>query len=80
MAKPVPEPFKVAVVWRGNAQARAEARPETSRFKAIFEALERGASPHSLRRERRGPPSYPPNGSGQMPRNGPTQVPLKQRK
>jgi hypothetical protein len=33
--------FKVAVVWRGDAQARAEARPETSRFKAVFEALER---------------------------------------
>src|SRR4051812_18188247 len=33
--------FKVAVVWRGDAQARAEAQPETSRLKAIFEALER---------------------------------------
>jgi hypothetical protein len=32
--------FKVAVLWRGDAQARAEARPEASRFKAVFEALE----------------------------------------
>ncbi|MGX9983186.1 Cj0069 family protein [Methylobacterium fujisawaense] len=40
---PIPGPahFKVAVVWRGDAQARAEARPETSRFKAVFAALER---------------------------------------
>ncbi|WP_336489456.1 Cj0069 family protein [Methylobacterium nigriterrae] len=36
-----PHPPKVAVVWRGDAQARAEARPETSRFAAIFTALER---------------------------------------
>jgi len=34
-------PFKVAVVWRGDRLARAEARPETSRLKAIFEALAR---------------------------------------
>jgi hypothetical protein len=34
-----PNPFKVAVVWRGDAQARAEARGETSRLKAIFAAL-----------------------------------------
>jgi hypothetical protein len=33
--------FKVAVLWRGDRQARLEARPETSRLKAIFEALER---------------------------------------
>ncbi len=32
---------KVAVVWRGDARARAEARPETSRFAAVFAALER---------------------------------------
>jgi hypothetical protein len=36
-----PHPFRVAVVWRGDAQARAGARPETSRFKAVFAALER---------------------------------------
>src|SRR5690349_19605184 len=36
-----PHPFKVAVVWRGDAQARAEARPETSRFEAVFAALGR---------------------------------------
>jgi hypothetical protein len=34
-----PKAFKVAVVWRGDRQARAEARGETSRLKAIFEAL-----------------------------------------
>jgi hypothetical protein len=33
--------FKVAVLWRGDRQARLEERPETSRLKAIFEALER---------------------------------------
>jgi hypothetical protein len=33
--------YKVAVVWRGDAQARAGARPENSRFAAIFAALER---------------------------------------
>ena len=32
--------FKVAVVWRGDRQARLEARAETSRLNAIFEALE----------------------------------------
>jgi hypothetical protein len=31
--------FKVAVVWRGDLQARAEARGETSRLKAVFEVL-----------------------------------------
>src|ERR671932_137444 len=40
----MPEPdlhsFKVAIVWRGDAQARAEARRETSRLKAVFAALE----------------------------------------
>ena len=40
----MPEPdlhrFKVAIVSRGDAQARAEARPETSRLKAVFAALE----------------------------------------
>src|SRR5512143_3077409 len=33
--------FTVAVLWRGDRQARDAARPETSRLKAIFEALER---------------------------------------
>ncbi|GJE47025.1 hypothetical protein GOFOIKOB_0044 [Methylobacterium tardum] len=41
MTVPDPHPFKVAVVWRGDARARAEARPETSRFAAVFAALER---------------------------------------
>lgn len=35
------DPFTVAVVWRGDAQARREAQPQTSRLKAVFEALER---------------------------------------
>lgn len=41
MAGPDPHPFKVAVVWRQDAQARADARPETGRLAAIFQALER---------------------------------------
>ncbi|MBE7203212.1 MAG: Cj0069 family protein [Parafilimonas terrae] len=41
MTVPGPHPSKVAVVWRGDAQARAEARPETSRFAAVFAALQR---------------------------------------
>jgi len=35
------QPFRVAVVYRGDAGARSEARPETSRFAAVFAALER---------------------------------------
>ena len=33
--------FKVALVWRGDRQARLDARPETSRLHAIFDALGR---------------------------------------
>ena len=33
--------YKVAVVWRGDRQMRDEARGETSRLKAIFQALAR---------------------------------------
>ena len=33
--------FKVAVVWRGDLQTRAEARGDTSRLTAVFEALAR---------------------------------------
>jgi len=33
--------FRVAVLWRGDRQARDEARAEICRLKAIFEALER---------------------------------------
>ena len=33
------DPFKVAVVWRGDVQARAEARGDASRLKAVFAAL-----------------------------------------
>ncbi|WP_132255663.1 Cj0069 family protein [Methylobacterium segetis] len=41
MHGPSSPPFKVAVVWRGDAQARVEARPESSRFVAVFAALGR---------------------------------------
>jgi len=41
MDKAFSDQFRIAIVWRGDAQARAEARPETSRLKAIFEALAR---------------------------------------
>jgi len=34
-------PFRVCIVWRGDAQARRDASAETSRLKAIFEALAR---------------------------------------
>jgi hypothetical protein len=41
MKKPAKPPFKVALLWRGDRQARLDARPETSRLHAIFEALAR---------------------------------------
>ncbi len=34
-------PLKVALLWRGDAQARLSATPETSRLRAIFQALAR---------------------------------------
>jgi hypothetical protein len=34
-------PFKVAVVWRGDREARAQARGDASRLKAVFGALAR---------------------------------------
>lgn len=34
-------PFKVALVWRGDVQARRDADRETSRLKAVFDALAR---------------------------------------
>ncbi|RAK58322.1 hypothetical protein DJ021_00090 [Phenylobacterium hankyongense] len=39
MVEPDRHRFKVAILWRGDAQARAEARPETSRLAAVFAAL-----------------------------------------
>ncbi|MFL5298157.1 MAG: Cj0069 family protein [Phenylobacterium sp.] len=36
-----PRPFKVAVVWRGDAQARREATAAANRLSAIFAALKR---------------------------------------
>lgn len=41
MARPTATSFKVALLWRGNRQARLDARPEESRLKAIFAALAR---------------------------------------
>ncbi|MES3028399.1 MAG: Cj0069 family protein [Pseudomonadota bacterium] len=35
------DPFTVAIVWRGDAQARRDVQPQTSRLRAVFEALER---------------------------------------
>jgi hypothetical protein len=34
-------PYKIAVVWRGDVQARAEATPDNNRLAAIFAALAR---------------------------------------
>jgi hypothetical protein len=39
MSRIPPLSKKVAIVWRGDRQARSEARAETSRLKAVFEAL-----------------------------------------
>lgn len=41
MARPSKSPLKVALLWRGDAQSRLDARPETSRFNAIFASLRR---------------------------------------
>lgn len=41
MAQSAKSPFKVALLWRGDRQARLDARPEGSRLNAIFEALAR---------------------------------------
>ena len=41
MAQSSEPPFKVALLWRGDRQARLEVRPEASRLNAIFEALAR---------------------------------------
>ena len=41
MAQSSQAPFKVALLWRGDRQARLDARPEESRFRAIFAALAR---------------------------------------
>ncbi|HEY8005015.1 MAG TPA: Cj0069 family protein [Phenylobacterium sp.] len=48
MSKTSSQSYRAAVVWRGDREARAEARPQTSRLKAVFEALARrgiGAEP-----------------------------------
>lgn len=41
MARSSKSPFKVALLWRGNRQARLDARPEGSRLGAIFASLAR---------------------------------------
>ena len=41
MAQPDESPFRVALLWRGDREVRLAVRPEESRFRAIFEALER---------------------------------------
>ena len=41
MARSTATPFKVALLWRGDRQARRDARPEESRLSAIFEAMAR---------------------------------------
>ena len=41
MARSTATPFKVALLWRGDRQARLDARPDWSRLNAIFEALAR---------------------------------------
>src|SRR5258707_960186 len=40
MTRPAQD-YRVAIVWRGDAKARAEASAQSSRLKAIFEALGR---------------------------------------
>jgi hypothetical protein len=39
MSKPATRLGRVAILWRGDEAARRGARPETSRFKAVFAAL-----------------------------------------
>lgn len=39
MTGPVPKPYKIAVVWRGDADARRVATPLNNRFHRIFEEL-----------------------------------------
>ena len=40
MSRPPRQLGHVAILWRGDEAARRNARPETSRFKAVFAALE----------------------------------------
>lgn len=46
MTQTSPSKLKVALVWRGDHEARRDARPESSRFHSIFDALaQRGFLP-----------------------------------
>jgi hypothetical protein len=36
---PAPKPYKIAILWRGDAEARQAATPQNSRFYRIFEEL-----------------------------------------
>lgn len=44
MSSSAKSPFKVALLWRGDRQARLDASPAVSRLNAIFEALARRRS------------------------------------
>src|SRR5215472_17477210 len=39
MSEPSSRLGRIGILWRGDAEARRSATPETSRFKAIFAAL-----------------------------------------
>src|SRR5262245_7647079 len=39
MSEPTARLGRIAILWRGDEAARRSARPETSRFKAVFAAL-----------------------------------------
>src|SRR3954469_15690571 len=38
-AKLIPSPSKIAILWRGDAEARLHATPQNSRFYRVFEEL-----------------------------------------
>ena len=39
MSEPTARLGRIAILWRGDEAARRHAKPETSRFKAVFAAL-----------------------------------------
>src|SRR3954447_8724831 len=38
-ANPIPSPYKIAILWRGDAEARRHATPQNNRFYRVFEEL-----------------------------------------
>src|SRR5262245_63104327 len=42
MSKPTARLGRIAILWRGDQEARRSATPDTSRFKAVFAALAHG--------------------------------------